>query len=276
MVITSEKWLVPNTNRINKFNSYWNNEETGVKEKTKFKLNDLFDYNNYDYYDEEQNTVIEERLNNAINFEEIEKGEKLLDLLFYIIKCEEPIDFYSLYNAVLMLDAIYHTRLDTPYVIAKKINGDKNLIKEIENCNKDDVENVCKIVNRIATFRGNRNQCCYSFATKFCSRINKDSFPIYDSYAAGMLFHYLKNDKDCRITKCALGDYEKYCAAYTKMISKYDLENDYKKTDIFMWTYGKLLHSYYTFDTNDAEKNIIRRKMSPYNIAANIKYCEKK
>lgn len=50
----------------------------------------------------------------------------------------------------------------------------------------------------------------YSFANKYCSFHNSDTFPIYDSYVDSILWHYQNAEHFCIFKRNELKDYPKF------------------------------------------------------------------
>lgn len=188
----------------------------------------------------------------GLDFNEIRQGEVLLNSIFEILSKE---NLHVTEMAVIALDSIYHTRLDSPVRVALNLHEEikKGLIDDIKNAEGDLIYDC---VNRIAVIDKNQvenGKYLYSFATKFCNRINPDKFPIFDSYVAGLLDCYKNNDIYVRKLKensnklfnqSNLGNYRIFCSVYNSFSEAFGLNQfNFKQLDIFMWTYGKLLGS---------------------------------
>ncbi len=80
----------------------------------------------------------------------------------------------------------------------------------------------------------------YSFASKYCSHHNPDSFPIYDAYVDKILAYFrdLKNTDGksfATFTNKALKDYTKFTEVIIKFRDAYAL----KQIDRYLWITGK-------------------------------------
>ncbi len=143
---------------------------------------------------------------------------------------------------ILILDKLYSTRIVDPISIAKGILNiddiDNRLLKE--EVDESLVEEIAKC--------GKRRE--YSFATKYCSWSNK-KYVIYDNIIGKLLSSYNKryNFYECdfslqrEVKKCSLKRYKDFLNVYRKFMDVYNLwtsDEDYKKVDIFLWTYGKI------------------------------------
>ena len=146
------------------------------------------------------------------------------------------------------LDSLYSTQLKNPMRVGESIYEYlKDRVKEIESYediakNKEAIDFVKSIAEIDHCF--DNGTYIYSFATKFCNRLNKN-FPIFDRYVAGLIYRYLNFDNsDEKIKLLSLGDYEKYTKAYDRLLKKYNIEisenNTYKEIDICMWTCAKI------------------------------------
>ena len=205
-----------------------------------------------------------------LDFKDIYLGEKILirafeqaGLLsgkFNELECTEE----ALYNVVILLDSIYHTRLSNPYRFAMKLY--KYLGQE--NCcfwkvnEKSDKEDIVKVIDDITKLdkekdkikSSGKNEYAYSFATKFCNHVFPELFPIYDSYVAGMLIWYRENkkyfnklDEECfDFDNSSLGKYERFLEIYKtfRSLLKINTEITYAQMDHFLWTYAKIIEAY--------------------------------
>jgi hypothetical protein len=122
------------------------------------------------------------------------------------------------------------------------------IAKHILNLRIDDALSVSDptIVGKIANehgilkSKGNGNRNFYSFATKYCSWHNKDSYPIYDSYVHKVLVAYRNRDKFSNFNSIDLRDYEKFKKIMVDFKTTYLLTNhNLKEIDKFLWLYGR-------------------------------------
>ena len=113
-------------------------------------------------------------------------GEKTLQMLFD--DYTDNSDFRKVMAKTIVLDHIYSTRIryiDMPYVAQNIVNNHKR-IDELLRSGKREYE-LYKIIAYI-NIDGVYN--AYSFATKYLSFINKELYPIMDSYSRGLLKDY--------------------------------------------------------------------------------------
>ena len=213
----------------------------------------------------------------GIDFRKIRREETALNKLADRVR-KDPQSEDLLVAFVTTLDSIYGTRLKSPVNTAYNlfpIVRDDRLIETICQVGKgSDLKERAQIVDIIATIDkvdDKSNNYAYSFATKFCSRFAPDTFPIFDSFAAGLLYHYLgRNAK--RGWRASLGSYETYLSVYDGLIGQYKLEDfSYREIDYFLWTYGKQLKQ--VVDTWNKNNPASKRK-SPYDHGAGIQYKE--
>lgn len=185
-------------------------------------------------------------------FDEIKAGEELLDSIFARI---ENGDKDIVVGGILLLDSIYHTQIKYSLHFAIKLkaklyeyDGDCRFIDKIKEAN--DAETAAYCVNTIAQLvKEEGKEYAYSFATKFCNRINRKAFPIFDRYVAWMLNYYIhKLVKDRNAyTQTSFGDYSRFISAYKffreNILTGENKESiDFKELDIFMWTTGKAIN----------------------------------
>lgn len=211
----------------------------------------------------------------AIDFRKIRREEAALNKLAGRVR-EDPKSEDLLVAFVTTLDSIYGTRLKSPVNTAYSLFSavhDGGLIERIRQVSKGSSRKErAQIIDKIATIDkkdDESNNYAYSFATKFCSRFAPDAFPIFDSFAAGLLYHYLgKNMK--RGWRASLGSYEMYLSVYDGLIEQYGLgDSSYREIDYFLWTYGKQLKQ-----AVDAwnKNNPASKQKSPYDLGAGIQY----
>ena len=178
---------------------------------------------------------------NGINFTNFRIGDEIIDS--EIDKFKENESESNLVHAVVLLDAIYHTRLDDPIQTAITIYESNILKGGLKNVTE---KNTNKIINSIACINVSKangekknGSYIYSFATKLCNRFRPDLFPIFDRFVAGLLSVYMN------VPRSSMGNYKKFCKTYKQLIDNYELRSDdgkiFKKIDTFMWTYGRVL-----------------------------------
>ena len=198
-------------------------------------------------------------------------SEALLNVIFDRIRANRnniaAISKADIQEAVYMLDAIYHTRLEHHIQIANRIfDGMQkdNLLSDILSVKDPSGKVASRCVDFITRAGKSVNagyNYAYSFATKFCSWLNPDGFIIMDGIAAGLLAYYIdrKLEANCRnelipvrgkkLIRSRLGDYKKYTEIYKLFKELYDLaEVSYKEVDVFLWTYGRVLLNYFRKD----------------------------
>ena len=139
---------------------------------------------------------------------------------------------------VRRLNALYHTHLWKKHIteivrflhktgidFEKRIlSGDLAVIKELAD-------------------RKDRN--CFVFATKYCSFVNPDEYPIFDSLVGKVLKHFherkplVEGALDCEKIRLNY-EYEKYKELINEFRTQYGLEDcPYKEIDKFLWLVGK-------------------------------------
>ncbi len=191
-----------------------------------------------------------------VDFREFKFGEDVINSAFSDAGLTTKTDSYKgikvekLYQAVLLLDTIYHTRLSNPYRFALKLH------KFLEKLNMrfDDPNATVDLVNSITELdksddkKDSASKYAYSFATKFCNRINPEVFPIYDSYVAGMLIWYRDKKKFNNFKNNSLGNYKTYIDVYNSLLVQNNVninvdKVNYRRIDHFLWTYAKIIEA---------------------------------
>lgn len=184
----------------------------------------------------------------------LNKSEKLLNAVFDRIRNKvDKVEKTDIREAVYLLDAIYHTSLKHHIIVADSIyNGIKksNLLRDILDVNDPASDLTYKCVDNIACAgkKVNKNyNYAYSFATKFCSWLNPETFVIFDNIAANLLAYYsCDNKNEIKDIVKSYGKYGIYVSDYKNFVENKGLnqiykKQVYKKVDVFMWTYGKAL-----------------------------------
>ena len=165
-----------------------------------------------------------------------------------LYKDRDDIEVYR--KAVEKVDSIYNTMLNKKRdVTAANIFANREeifrKIEIIKNCNENgDIRK--KLVDYIACInKESGGSYIYSFATKFCSFMLEDTFPIFDSIVSTLVWKYLK-EKGIKCSHDKMGDYGYYLDRYSDFINQYDLEGyTYKNIDVFLWLYGKIMTEYW-------------------------------
>ena len=173
----------------------------------------------------------------------LDRGDLFLDVLFSRIRDNEEADEGAVRLAVTTLNSVYHTRLYRPVETAGRLKDDYRVI--IGHFRNDRIIDAVEIITNINTQAELQNHT-YSFASKFCSFMDEMSFPIFDKYSSNMIYTYLKmksnSGENVRYKyKKYLGIPDYFLGAYNEFIDLYELENNYKNVDIFLWMYGKML-----------------------------------
>lgn len=230
--MNNENLLIPSLDIVKQYNAMWSpNDYEKDDVEIKFALNG-----------EEEFFTKDALKKYNIDFDEIRTGEELLNNAFDKLK-EEGVQLKDVQSAVILLDSIYHTqlsRLAAIFAISENIYNmikKENLIEEIMNPEKPE-----NIVSKIASAGEKNNN--YSFATKFCNRLNPKSFPIYDQYVDELLWKYYKAEDNCFNDisfRKDLRNYDEFLKTYKAFKKCFCLDElNYKQIDEFMWTYGKI------------------------------------
>lgn len=163
------------------------------------------------------NYVLQEQALNKLFHEVCPKNTDIRDIL---LKCSTLNDFYS-------------TNIYSIFPIA-------NHILQLNIDDKLKAGNL-SLVNTIAAVEiSGKKKNFYSFASKYCSHHNSDTFAIYDYYVEKCLIHFEKTDKFASFHKEDLKDYKIFSKILASFKCFYGLD-DYslKEIDQYLWQLGK-------------------------------------
>jgi len=158
--------------------------------------------------------------------------EKSLGLLFNEL-CPDNTKIENVLLKVSALNDFYSTNIFDTFTVSK----------HILNCKIDaDLKNgEINLVNKIApvTISG-KTRNFYSFASKYCSHHNPETYPIYDSYVEKMLMYFKKKDKFASFKKEDLKNYERFLEVICEFMKYYKLSHfSLREIDIYLWLAGK-------------------------------------
>lgn len=190
----------------------------------------------------------------GMDFRAIRKEEELLEAKFDILKkqSKDTLDEGFIIEIVRLLDSIYSTQLKYPTIFAirlhKLLQAENDLLEKIKSPKESQCfQEEAKCVDEIARIKDPDSKWelnnAYSFATKFCNRINPSRFPIYDSYVDSLLWYYRFDIVDKNFRRKELKNYSKFIQVYNCYREAWHLDAglNYKQIDVFMWTYGKAI-----------------------------------
>lgn len=139
------------------------------------------------------------------------------------------------------------------YYSANLKEGFDDMVENIsgyENFNDDVIKGDLGVVYEIMHVRSNvaksKTKDCMSFASKYCSRIAPDKYPIYDKYVKYMLcsindgFRFMGEES---LNKKSLDTSYGYYTKVLDMFDEYFFEGklSYKELDRYLWTWAKKL-----------------------------------
>lgn len=132
-----------------------------------------------------------------------------------------------------VLNHFYSTNIFKMYPVAKHILS-LNIDNRLTDGDPTLVEEIAKVTI------GGKEKNFYSFASKYCSRHNPESFPIYDSYVVKVLKYYRDVDKFSKFTEADLKSYERFKKVLIEFKEQYHLNQfNLKELDMFLWQFGK-------------------------------------
>ena len=155
-----------------------------------------------------------------------------LSLLFADL-CPQNTDMESVLLKVCALNDLFSTSIYDTYTVSKHIL-DLDIDARLQ---KPDL----RLVNDIAEVNLNGKMWrFYSFASKYCSHHQPDSYPIYDSFVDKMLKHYRKTDNFEKFANKELKDYPRFIEIIESLRKHYEVaEFSLRELDIFLWLAGK-------------------------------------
>ncbi len=167
------------------------------------------------------------------NLQDYPEQERTLNRLF----AAHPgnTDFDTVMVKVATLDNFYSTQLRSVPEVVYRILSIGDFDGKVSRGDRDLVDMMCA-TDAYKPF---------SFASKYCSRHNKDAYPIYDSFVANVLSKYREDERFTTIGTDILDNrnksYEKdYFPIMTDFMMSYGLtRHSFKEIDIFLWLLGK-------------------------------------
>lgn len=166
-------------------------------------------------WDSLENYVNQENSLDKLFFDLIPENKEIEDIL---IKSSTLNDFYSTNIFSIFPVAKHIHELDIDERLQK---GDLSLVEDIA-----DIKEL--------------NKRFYSFATKYCSHHNPDSFPIYDNYVDRVLRYFRKKDHFADFKNKDLKDYVLFYDILNKFARYYSIEEySLKDLDRYLWQIGK-------------------------------------
>lgn len=95
------------------------------------------------------------------------------------------------------------------------------------------------VVDRIAAFPVTRDRH-YSFATKYCSWHQPESFPIYDNLVERLLWSYQRHFNFGDFGREDLQDYPRYVAVILSFMARFGLGSlMFRQVDKFLWLHAR-------------------------------------
>lgn len=164
--------------------------------------------------------------------------ERALDKLF-IQLCPENKNIEDILIKCAALNDFYSTNIFDIHSLARHILG---LDIDERLSDKD-----YSLVNDIANVEVNgKKHCFYSFATKYCSHHQPDTYAIYDSYVEKVLLSLNKKEQFGNFKKNQLKSYDVYMDAIRSFQQYFGLTNySIKQLDQYLWQLGKWYFNQY-------------------------------
>ncbi len=169
--------------------------------------------------------------------------EKFLNDLFNKYKSNKNRE--EVFIKVRVLDSFYSTNLK------EGLNDMVDNIIKIKNFDKLLKDGNIKLIDKMKNVKSTRynKKECISFASKYCSRYQKEKFAIYDKYVKEMLYLINKatgfTGKQLKVSDVHKMNYKEFCSIVDCFIKKFN-ENkpkkeklNYKSFDRYIWTWAK-------------------------------------
>ena len=174
------------------------------------------------------------RWNQSKDFKKYRIHEASLVSLFELYPENKEIEHVLL--KVSALNDFYSTNIFDTYSVAKHIL-EKDIDARLEKCDYSLVNDIAKIAKS-----EEKPRIFYSFASKYCSQHQPETYSIFDSFVEKMILHYQETDafNGNDFSKSDLKKYESFIQIVKKFRSSYKLEKySLKEIDIFLWIAGK-------------------------------------
>jgi hypothetical protein len=157
-------------------------------------------------------------------------------------------DLHHVFLKVVALNFLYSTRI---LLYSTKVPDVGDVAKHINDIHRnidpalDGHAPKSEIVDQISRVLvpGKKYMNCCSFATKYCSWHDPESYPIWDSRVDAYL-RCLQNQTDCGDDFRLKGDwkYSDFLAVMTRLKKRYGLDSiSFKDIDKFLWSEGERL-----------------------------------
>lgn len=158
--------------------------------------------------------------------------ENALNKLFQLLPTNCDINDVLLKSATL--NDFYSTNIFSIYPIAKHILAIPNFDKKLAKGDPILVDEIRKITIK------DKEKNFYSFATKYYSHHNPNSFPIYDSYVDKILMALNKKYHFSRFKRIEMKEYARFKDILSIFQDKFGLnEFSLKQLDVYLWLLGK-------------------------------------
>jgi hypothetical protein len=136
---------------------------------------------------------------------------------------------------VATLNTIYNTRITSIYPIAQHI-----LSLGIDARLRADDETLVQELMSVDYAGTGDHIDHYSFASKYCSFHNPDSFPIYDSYVDAILWYYQSTENFYTFKRNELKNYSVFKCIIREFQHHFGLDRyTTKQLDQYLWQFGK-------------------------------------
>lgn len=176
--------------------------------------------------------LVERYLDQWDGLENYRLQDSSLNLLFQTL-CPRNAVLDHILLKVSALNDFYSTNIYDTFSVAKHILA----LQVDERLTRRDKT----LVNDLASVSiSGKKWNMYSFASKYCSHHQPDSYPIYDYFVDRMLRYYRSRYRFCAFRNDDLGSYSKFVEIVDQFRLEYSLVHfSLRQIDIFLWLTGK-------------------------------------
>jgi hypothetical protein len=176
--------------------------------------------------------VVDEYVQRFNDIERYRVAEKILDQLFSDDFSNNEI--HIVFRKVSLLNSMASTNIYATFALSQHILSIKDFDERLHK-NKDVV--LVRELSHI-TING-KHKNFYSFASKYCSYHDHESYPMFDGFVERILILYRDNYAFGQFRNIDLRDYKAFKEILNTFRSYFELEKSFREIDNFLWLYGK-------------------------------------
>ena len=177
-------------------------------------------------------SVIDKYVQKFTGVERYRVAEEILDQLFSDDSSNDEI--HIVFKKVCLLNSMASTNVYARFAMSKHIlsirDFDERLYREKDASLVRDISHI--------TING-KHRNFYSFASKYCSYHDHESYPMFDRFVERILILYRDNYAFGQFRNIDLRDYKVFKEILNTFRSYFELEKSFREIDNFLWLYGK-------------------------------------